>query len=211
MEFTFACRTLRSSLGLKPGVVHRSDFVASKSRSDCLLYMAEAPRVCPLSCCFHLQTRIDSPFVSRQLLIPFPQLYLSFQLAPMTAMATSLVDNQTAAISESPLPHKRPSCMVCHRRKVKCDGKGPCSRCVKDGADCRVDRHKRVRPGTRRIGSPGSSTPGLALRLQQYERLLRAHGIDLDGRVSDHEDDLMEDTDAASGKQKVVQTVNQST
>ncbi|KAB5536177.1 C6 transcription factor domain-containing protein [Coniochaeta sp. 2T2.1] len=59
------------------------------------------------------------------------------------------------------------SCIACYNRKVKCDGKRPCTTCVKTsrGAECRSARPLRAE---------------LLLRLKRYENLLVANGIPLD-------------------------------
>lgn len=111
-------------------------------------------------------------------------------------MTTPLTDNQPKPISRSSSIHRQTACLSCHGRRAKYDGERPCSRCVSDATDCRIDRNRNVRPGPRRTESPSSSV--LALRIRQYERLLRTHGIDLDEKGLDHGDDLMSNIVAAS-------------
>ena len=65
------------------------------------------------------------------------------------------------------------SCRACYIRKVKCDGKRPCTTCVKTSraAECR------------------SARP-LLLRLKRYENLLVANGIPLDAPAGEEEGDM---------------------
>jgi hypothetical protein len=72
------------------------------------------------------------------------------------------------------------SCMACNQRKVKCDGKRPCSTCVKTSraAECR------------------SARP-LLLRLKRYEQLLMAHGIPLDASTGEEgEANMLDEADS---------------
>jgi Fungal Zn(2)-Cys(6) binuclear cluster domain len=72
-----------------------------------------------------------------------------------------------------PPPHKH-SCLLCARRKIKCDKQDPrCSNCTKSRADCIYQappppqRHKKRQ-----------ADEELIARLNQYEELLRSHKID---------------------------------
>lgn len=66
------------------------------------------------------------------------------------------------------------SCQVCHKRKVKCDRKQPCSQCQKGGVDCIYlapvppRRRKRV------------ADKDLLARLRRYEDQLKRAGIPVD-------------------------------
>src|SRR5687768_4422270 len=100
-------------------------------------------------------------------------------------MAAS-VERVTAA---APLPVRSSrghSCFFCYQRKVKCDGKRPCSRCTKSGAECRAERPSRSpRPGVRSAMVANSS---LLIRLRRYEKLLVAHGVRIEARLDEDED-----------------------
>jgi hypothetical protein len=79
------------------------------------------------------------------------------------------------------------SCFSCYQRKVKCDGKRPCSRCTKSGAECRSERPGRSpRPGIRSTTVTNSS---LMIRLRRYEKLLVTHGVRIETRL-DEEDEV---------------------
>jgi uncharacterized Zn finger protein (UPF0148 family) len=67
------------------------------------------------------------------------------------------------------------SCLACHQRKVKCDGKRPCSTCLRTGSDCRNMDHSR--PARAKETRSSLNIDRLLARLQQYEDLLKAHGI----------------------------------
>jgi hypothetical protein len=65
------------------------------------------------------------------------------------------------------------SCIRCAERKVKCDRQKPCGPCVKHNVDCIFHASKPPRKKTKRV-----KVQVLADRLNQYEALLRRHGID---------------------------------
>jgi len=67
------------------------------------------------------------------------------------------------------------SCLTCYQRKVKCDGKRPCTTCVKSSraADC---RSTRTASGLRLLEAHEQA---LLQRLRRYEQLLISHGIPL--------------------------------
>lgn len=104
-------------------------------------------------------------------------------------MANPQADNKTAVTG--PPDTRKPT--SCGRKKVKCDSKQPCSDCAKNGTDRLA---KSVRSSSRRTESPGGSV--LALKVRQYEHLLRAHGIDLGGEGPGQPYDPMEDDDPTS-------------
>jgi hypothetical protein len=64
------------------------------------------------------------------------------------------------------------SCMLCHRRKTKCDKKKPCSTCTKLGAECVV---APMMPPKRRRKK--TSERELVDRLRRCEALLKKNGI----------------------------------
>lgn len=67
---------------------------------------------------------------------------------------------------------KHPSCILCRKRKVKCDRKYPCSNCIKANAECIFRESIPARHHKRR------AEHALLSRLRHYESLLRQHGID---------------------------------
>ena len=73
------------------------------------------------------------------------------------------------------------SCQLCQQRKVKCDKIQPtCSYCVRHKADCHYIPSE-PRSKKRKRGYEDQ----LRQRLQRYEQLLRAHGINNDEDTSD--------------------------
>ncbi|EEA25625.1 conserved hypothetical protein [Talaromyces marneffei ATCC 18224] len=67
---------------------------------------------------------------------------------------------------------KQPSCILCRKRKVKCDRKYPCSNCIRANAECIFRESIPARHHKRR------AEHALLSRLRHYESLLRQHGID---------------------------------
>lgn len=74
------------------------------------------------------------------------------------------------------------SCVICRRRKLKCDRRDPCSRCLKSRVECIYPEPVRSRHQRK---------PELVLiaRLKHYENLLRKNGIDPNIIDSDSCDD----------------------
>ncbi|KAJ5748300.1 uncharacterized protein N7511_009996 [Penicillium nucicola] len=66
------------------------------------------------------------------------------------------------------------SCMLCQRRKVRCDKQKPCGNCVKANAECIAIP---MRPRGKR-NTPKSPGKDLAERVKKYEELMTQHGID---------------------------------
>ncbi|KAH6892410.1 fungal-specific transcription factor domain-containing protein [Thelonectria olida] len=99
----------------------------------------------------------------------------------MSAIATSPEDKQSA-VSENGL--KIWSCVICRRRKVRCDRRDPCSNCTKAGVEChypvtgRVPR-RRADPAAWR--SPAQKQSELLSRLRRLETVV----IELAGQVED--------------------------
>ncbi|KAL3421211.1 hypothetical protein PVAG01_07656 [Phlyctema vagabunda] len=68
-------------------------------------------------------------------------------------------------------PHRVLACMLCQKRKIKCDRKFPCHHCVTSGAQC-VPGTQAQRERKRRFPERE-----LLLRLRKYEDLLTQHNI----------------------------------
>lgn len=91
-------------------------------------------------------------------------------MATMAAMTTFASDLPTQ--QERPAENlKVLSCVICRRRKLKCDRRDPCSRCIKSNVECVYSDPVRSRHQRK---------PELVLitRLKHYENLLRKNGID---------------------------------
>ena len=76
-------------------------------------------------------------------------------------------DNRTTL-----LPH---SCVICQRRKVKCDKTDPCSNCVRHRVVC--EYRTPALPKRRKRTSPD---PDIHTKLRRYEEILQKHGLSLD-------------------------------
>ena len=73
----------------------------------------------------------------------------------------------------APPPHKH-SCLLCARRKIKCDKQDPkCSNCTKSHADCVYQAPPPPQRHRKR-----QADEDLIARLNHYEELLRSHKID---------------------------------
>jgi hypothetical protein len=93
----------------------------------------------------------------------------------------------SANTSRAPLSlEAKYSCLVCHKRKVKCDRGRPCSNCTKNNVDCEY----RAPPAPRRRKRTAID-PALADKLRRYEDQLRRSGVKLDdsGDIIDDEDE----------------------
>lgn len=77
------------------------------------------------------------------------------------------------------------SCVVCHRRKVKCDRNRPCSNCARNG---NVECEYRAPPAPRRKKKRGVD-PALSERLRRYEEALKKSGIKIDEQEELHDSD----------------------
>lgn len=77
-------------------------------------------------------------------------------------------------------PIRAHACVLCQRRKVKCDRRDPCAACTKARADCvfRAPAPPRRRPRK----SPEAM---LLTRLRRYEELLRGFGVKIESTSSD--------------------------
>ncbi|KAK2616923.1 hypothetical protein QQS21_000011 [Conoideocrella luteorostrata] len=89
---------------------------------------------------------------------------------------SSVVGDRPQTVA-SPKLSRGHSCVVCYQRKVKCDGKRPCSTCVRysRAADCRSARSLAS------IREVAANERALLLRLKRYEHLLIVNGIPLNG------------------------------
>lgn len=73
----------------------------------------------------------------------------------------------------APPPHKH-SCLLCARRKIKCDKQDPkCSNCTKSHAECIYQAPPPPQRHRKR-----QADEELIARLNHYEELLRSHKID---------------------------------
>lgn len=83
-------------------------------------------------------------------------------------MAETPNDSSTA---DGPKAH---ACVLCQRRKVKCDRREPCASCAKARVDC---EYREPLPPRRR--KKKDSEASLAARVRHYEYALQKAGIDL--------------------------------
>lgn len=86
-------------------------------------------------------------------------------------MATTPNQSVAALTPRSSKPQRVLACVLCHRRKVKCDRRFPCSNCIKSRAEC-VPAKATGRRARRRVPEPD-----LLERLRRYEELLRHNNI----------------------------------
>ncbi|KAL8752908.1 MAG: hypothetical protein Q9184_005586 [Pyrenodesmia sp. 2 TL-2023] len=105
----------------------------------------------------------------------------------MSAQAPSLNiwEKQAEANAQSPtVPISRPlpdrglqphSCVICQRRKVKCDRNDPCSNCLKHRVEC--EYRAPAPPRRRKRQSPD---PQLQAKMRRYEEILQEHGVKVD-------------------------------
>ncbi|KAI6364520.1 hypothetical protein MCOR25_005651 [Pyricularia grisea] len=74
------------------------------------------------------------------------------------------------------------SCVLCQKRKVRCDKTKPCSNCVKAGVECHVEPPL---PPNRARGAKKTLQRDLINRLKRYESLLAQHGVAFDAMSKD--------------------------
>ncbi|TLS28477.1 hypothetical protein PpBr36_01294 [Pyricularia pennisetigena] len=74
------------------------------------------------------------------------------------------------------------SCVLCQKRKVRCDKTKPCSNCVKAGVECHVEPPL---PPNRSRGAKKTLQRDLINRLKRYESLLAQHGVAFDAMAKD--------------------------
>ncbi|CAI6340673.1 unnamed protein product [Periconia digitata] len=93
-----------------------------------------------------------------------------------------------------PSPTKAPrahSCVLCQKRKVKCDRNSPCAGCIKSGTECVEAIPAPPRPRKRK-----ASISELQSRLKRCEELIRVNGLSManpDDRESDMEELMPKD------------------
>lgn len=80
----------------------------------------------------------------------------------------------TSPSSQSSKPQRVLACVLCQKRKVKCDRQYPCSNCIKSRAQC---VQATLPPRRRRRKIPERE---LLQRLHKYEDLLRQNNIPFD-------------------------------
>ncbi|CAG8039701.1 unnamed protein product [Penicillium salamii] len=90
------------------------------------------------------------------------------------------------------------SCILCQRRKVRCDKQKPCGNCVKAKAECTVIP-QRAR-GKRSAPRPESDLMG---RLKKYEELLSRHGIDFNSNLDSRRDTEKPETSVAGNSPSI--------
>jgi hypothetical protein len=89
-------------------------------------------------------------------------------------IALHLAFSSTMASSASPAPPHKHSCLLCARRKIKCDKQDPkCSNCTKSHAECIYQAPPPPQRHRKR-----QADEELLSRLNHYEELLRSHKID---------------------------------
>jgi hypothetical protein len=125
------------------------------------------------------------------------------------AESTTLADSKTASPSDTPPMsgnHNKPqlpmqkrrrvtrACDECRRKKIKCDGKQPCTHCTVYSYECTYDQ-----PSNRRRNPAPQYIEALESRLQKAEAILRSvlPGIDLDDPKYD-----------ARGVEQIIETSN---
>lgn len=99
-------------------------------------------------------------------------IYYVSALPPITVRVTR-VDSNMSGITRG---H---SCLLCQRRKVRCDKQKPCGNCVKANAECTV---VPLRPRGKR-NTPKPRGRDLAERLKKYEELMTRHGLDFESLI----------------------------
>lgn len=70
-------------------------------------------------------------------------------------------------------PAHKQACILCAKRKVRCDRREPCSNCIKAHTDC---DYQAPAPRRRRRKRPADED--LVSRLSRYEELMRKNNID---------------------------------
>lgn len=98
----------------------------------------------------------------------------SLSLVSPLILARHLAPSSTMASSASPAPLHKHSCLLCARRKIKCDKQDPkCSNCTKSHAECIYQAPPPPQRHRKR-----QADEELLSRLNHYEELLRSHNID---------------------------------
>lgn len=97
-------------------------------------------------------------------------------LASPPATTLDNTDESSPACPQSVKLKRVLACALCQQRKVKCDRKIPCTRCIQAGAQSRCVAAPTVGPRQRRRRFPERE---LLERLRFYEGLLRENGIEM--------------------------------
>lgn len=84
------------------------------------------------------------------------------------ASATHHLSSNNRVLGRAPLKAER-SCIVCHRRKVRCDKKSPCSGCTRAGVLCCYPAKDKAKTRRRK-----TTMAEIASRLVQLERTIVA-------------------------------------
>lgn len=108
---------------------------------------------------------------------------------------------------------KAHACVLCQRRKVKCDRREPCASCAKARVDC---EYREPLPPRRR--KKKDSEASLAARVRHYEYALQKAGIDVSSidaekplRISARntaEPEGVQDTPTSRDNQSIISTEN---
>jgi Fungal Zn(2)-Cys(6) binuclear cluster domain len=99
---------------------------------------------------------------------------VSFRGSHNLAPSTQQQHPSRMASSPAPAPPHKHSCLLCARRKIRCDKQDPkCSNCTKSQADCVYQAPPPPQRNRKR-----QADEELLARLNHYEELLRSHKID---------------------------------
>ena len=93
---------------------------------------------------------------------------------PGVLSSNSSPANATVSSSTAEQSTQTYACVLCSQRKIKCDKRQPCSRCIKSRAEC---VYRAPDPPKRRKRKEPDDSDGLRSKLQEYERLLKQAGI----------------------------------
>jgi hypothetical protein len=106
----------------------------------------------------------------------------------MRQSPTALTPISTAGERTAPNAElKSYSCLICRKRKTKCDRRNPCSNCVKTRRECSfVPPVRGKRPKTK------LPYEGLHAKLRRYEDLLKSYGAKIE--ATEHEEESDEET-----------------
>jgi hypothetical protein len=99
---------------------------------------------------------------------------------PLTMQEASSAPGLSSTHSPSK-PLGQYSCVLCHRRKVRCDKKNPCTYCVNHHVPCVPVVSAATRPRKKRF--PEAE---LLARLKRYEDALKSYGANLESIDSIH-------------------------
>ncbi|KAF4627641.1 hypothetical protein G7Y89_g10515 [Cudoniella acicularis] len=105
-------------------------------------------------------------------ILPRQTVYPVFDLPTMKEAASGPGFLSTETLSKS---LEQYSCALCHRRKVRCDKKNPCTYCAKHHVPCVPAASAATRPRKKRF--PEAE---LLARLKRYEDALKSYGANLE-------------------------------